>query len=74
MVRRVSVSVLRDTCIGSGNCSSVAPEIFEHDGLGIAVVRPGCEITDGTEALREAVDFCPVTAIVLSPVETPEPE
>ena len=52
----------RDLCIGCGLCASVAPEIFEMDDEGKAIV-----LVEETEdaAAQEAADACPVGAIAV---------
>ncbi|NLB23733.1 MAG: ferredoxin [Clostridium sp.] len=52
----------RDLCIGCGLCPSIAPEIFEMDDEGKAIVL--VEETDDAAA-QEAADACPVGAITV---------
>ena len=67
---KVRVAVLRDVCIGSANCSAVAPETFDHDHTGVALVLPGRDVVDDSHGLREAVALCPVGAVVVSSAGT----
>ncbi|GAA0615375.1 ferredoxin [Sporichthya brevicatena] len=50
-------------CSGHGLCLSHAPEIFEHDDAGMAVVRPGSG--NDLAAAREAEQNCPERAITV---------
>ena len=52
----------RDLCIGCGLCASIAPEIYEMDDEGKAIVL--VEETDDAAA-QEAADACPVGAITV---------
>jgi ferredoxin len=57
------VVVDRETCITSGMCTSVAPEIFQLDDEGklqILLERPPPELVDKA---KDAVLCCPVEAI-----------
>ena len=56
------VVVLRDLCIGAAPCTIVAPDAFELDDEGKAIVKEGWENTDG-KTLLEAAKSCPVNAI-----------
>ena len=55
----------RELCIGSGNCTETAVGVFElgEDGR-VIVVKEQLEDAD-LEAVEEAVDLCPVQALVL---------
>ena len=66
MVTKMNVVVRHDTCIGSANRSAVAPEIVDHDQTGVAFVRPVHDVVDETRALLDAVELCPVGAVVVS--------
>ncbi|MBU5486198.1 ferredoxin [Clostridium sp. MSJ-11] len=53
----------KDTCIGCGLCPGIAPDVFEMDDDGKAVVTVD-EVPDGSEdAAKEAEDSCPTNAI-----------
>jgi len=58
----MTVRIDRDTCIGSGNCVKVAPEVFELDDEQITSFRPDAEAPD-RERLLEAIRVCPVYAL-----------
>ena len=58
---RIHVEVDRDLCIGSGDCVSTQPDVFQLDDEGKAVViDPDAA---GTDEILEAAQNCPVTAI-----------
>jgi ferredoxin len=63
-VNRLRVEVDRDLCIGSGDCVSTTPDVFELDDEGKAVVID----PDGAGAddVIEAAQNCPVTAILIA--------
>lgn len=58
---RIRAEVDRDLCIGSGDCVATAPEVFELDEEGKAVVidPDAAPVEDVEEAARN----CPVGAI-----------
>jgi len=60
------VQIDRDACMGSGNCLLYAPDVFDLDDDGVAVVRGD---TEGHEDMvRLAAKNCPTTAIRLDGV------
>ncbi len=61
------IRVDRELCIGAASCVALAPEIFELDSEGIAIITD----PDGSavEAMMEAAKSCPTNAII---VEDPE--
>ena len=63
---RVRVLVDRDACVSAGQCTRVAPEVFDQDDEdGLVVVKqeyPGSELVPRVE---EAVRLCPARAIVM---------
>ncbi|WP_067672685.1 ferredoxin [Nocardia miyunensis] len=58
-----SVTVDRELCIGSGMCLVYAENTFAHDDQAKAVVLEGS--SDPIDAIRVAVDACPVSALRL---------
>jgi ferredoxin len=61
------VSIDADRCVGHGRCYTLAPEVFDADELGHAILR--VEDVSG-ELERHAVtgeQNCPEQAITLSP-------
>ncbi|AIJ23293.1 ferredoxin [Amycolatopsis methanolica] len=59
------IAIDRERCAGHGRCYTVAPEIFEPDDEGFAVVTrtPGGERLEN--ALAAAVRNCPERAVVV---------
>jgi len=51
-----------DICIGSSACEDICPEVFKVvDGISVVQVDP--VPAEHEDAVREAVDACPVSAI-----------
>ena len=64
------LSIDRDRCIGSGNCTFYAPATFDLDGdLKAMVVDPD---GDPPEDVRAAAEGCPVKAITV--LDGPAPD
>jgi ferredoxin len=61
-VGRLTLRIDRDLCVGFGDCIQVAPEAFELDSEGVAVVIQGAEEVE-RERLLEACRACPVDAL-----------
>ena len=62
----MKVRVIAEKCQGHGRCYALAPELFESDDLGNAVVVGDGTVAPGQEAdARLAVDNCPEFAIEL---------
>ena len=60
----MKVSVDKDLCVGHGRCYDVAPELFEDDEEGYAVVRGDGSVPPGqADAARLAVRLCPERAV-----------
>ncbi|MFF2144917.1 ferredoxin [Kitasatospora sp. NPDC058190] len=59
------ISIDRDSCIGSGQCILLAPEVFAQDDSGISYVLPDDEHRPGDPSVREAERGCPVQAIAV---------
>ncbi|QRP48060.1 ferredoxin [Amycolatopsis sp. FDAARGOS 1241] len=57
------VEIDEHTCIGSGMCASLMPELFELDG---AVARPLTDTTEPDETVLDAADSCPAMAITVT--------
>lgn len=61
----MAIRLERDWCIASGQCVMLAPEIFDQDDDGVALLR-----TDSAEAnsqgVAKAIRVCPASAISLS--------
>lgn len=55
------IVINQNTCIGCGTCASLAPGSFKIGDNGKAMsVEPS---VDSQEAIQNAIDSCPVTAI-----------
>ena len=59
-----TVRIDRHLCVGFGDCVELAPDVFELDGEGIAVVR-GEAAPVAREHLVAACQSCPVDALVV---------
>lgn len=62
------VTVNKETCIGCGLCTSVAPSVleFDDDGLVKNIYGAGAVVPAEEEAnAAEAADLCPVQAILV---------
>lgn len=60
------VEVLADRCQGHNRCFALAPELFDVDDIGTAVVRgDGSVPADLVDKARLAVANCPEYAVVL---------
>jgi ferredoxin len=63
----VKVSVDKELCVGHGRCYDVAPELFEDDEEGYAVVRGDGSVPPGqADAARLAVRLCPERAVTVT--------
>jgi ferredoxin len=63
----VKVSVGKELCVGHGRCYDVAPELFEDDEEGYAVVRGDGSVPPGqADAARLAVRLCPERAVTVT--------
>ena len=56
------VVIERDVCIGSANCTKIAPEIFVLDAQQIITFQPDALDID-RDRLLEACGVCPVDAL-----------
>jgi ferredoxin len=54
------VEIDEHTCIGSGMCAGLMPEVFALDG---AVAHTLTDEVDGDETVLDAADSCPAMAI-----------
>ena len=66
----LSISVDRDRCLGAGQCTFLAPEIFDIDDDMKVVVLDGDESDD---VIRAAAEACPNRVITLTEPTTTEP-
>ncbi|MGI9825008.1 ferredoxin [Agromyces sp. Marseille-Q5079] len=56
-----SLTVDRDRCMGSGQCTFYAPATFDLDDLSIAIVVD--DHGDQVDKIQMAIDVCPTRAI-----------
>lgn len=70
MVRRLEISVDRETCISNALCTMTAPDHFELDATNRA--RATDSPAAASERLWEAIRGCPVGAIRAVDAETGE--
>lgn len=59
-----TVVVDTDKCIGSASCVAIAPDVFDLDEDGKAVVKEGADLTQ-VQAILDAAKSCPVDAIIV---------
>ncbi len=59
-----TVTVDRNLCIGTGDCTRLAPKTFQLDNENKSIVI--AQGADSDESLMEAAQTCPVAAIVLT--------
>jgi ferredoxin len=59
----LEITINRDACMGSGNCSFWAPGVFDLDDDGIAVVLDPA--AQGEDKVILAAQGCPTQAIVV---------
>ncbi|MFH8249043.1 ferredoxin [Microbacterium sp. B2969] len=55
------LTVDRDRCMGSGQCTFYAPNTFDLDDLSIAIVTD--DHGDSDEKIQQAIDVCPTRSI-----------
>lgn len=60
---RYVIKVDVERCVGTGSCTTHAPETFDTDDAGKVVLLPG---RDSDDRIRVAADACPVRAIALA--------
>lgn len=60
---KVLVQVDHDICAGFGDCVDSAPEVFALNGDDLAIVIDPDAVD--LDALKEAAEVCPVSAILL---------
>lgn len=58
-----SIVVDREKCISAASCVAVAPEVFELDGEGKAIVKNATGNDDQT--IIDAAKACPTQAIII---------
>lgn len=77
---KYKVKVDRTLCIGAASCVAVAPQTFELDGEGKAVIKKKDgsmtsdyvnyeDINDNETSIQNAAMSCPVNAIIIMEVD-----
>ncbi|PIS40787.1 MAG: ferredoxin [Candidatus Kerfeldbacteria bacterium CG08_land_8_20_14_0_20_43_14] len=60
----IKISVDREKCISAATCIAIAPETFELDGEGKAVIKNPTGNDEAT--IIEAAKSCPTQAIIIT--------
>ncbi len=60
-----TLRILRTSCISSGSCTRVTPELLEFDDQQIVTFRDDAPGTLDRERVIEACEVCPVEALVV---------
>jgi ferredoxin len=60
----LEISIDRENCMGSGNCTFSAPGVFGLDGTGIAIVLD--TTAQPEEKIVDAARGCPTRAITIT--------
>lgn len=69
----IEINVNRERCQGYGNCVLVAPDLFDLDDDGLAVVRRAQVADDQLDAVQKAAYDCPTDSISFTKsVQPPE--
>jgi ferredoxin len=65
-INGVTVRIDRTLCIGSGNCTNLAPEIFEIDETNVVDFTDDADDAEiDRDRLEEACSICPVDALIV---------
>lgn len=64
----------KKTCVGSGTCEVVCPEVFELDAERRSGVKAGVDYEQYKEKIEDAIAMCPVAAIKWQEEDTPSTE
>ncbi len=59
----MKVNVNQDQCIGCGACAAMAGDVFEINDSGLSEVIVDEVPEESEEAVRDAIDSCPTSAI-----------
>ncbi len=62
VIDELKIRIDRETCIGTGNCMKIAPEVFEFDDERIVSFKEETGSIE-KENLIEACSVCPVSAL-----------
>ncbi|MEG0021242.1 MAG: ferredoxin [Bacilli bacterium] len=60
----MKVKVLEDTCIGCGACQAICGDVFEINDDGLAQAITTVIAADLEDSVHDAIEGCPVNAIV----------
>lgn len=60
---RPRVIVDRTLCVGTGMCTSIAPDLFELDDNGVLVLHEERITARAREEIDDAIACCPVEAL-----------
>lgn len=60
------IELIADECVGAGQCVLAAPAVFSQDEEGVAVVLDDHPDPAEHDAVREAADLCPSSALRLT--------
>lgn len=63
-VRKWTIKVDRNLCIGAASCIAVAPKAYELDDEAIAVIKETAD-QETDETLLDSAKSCPVAAIII---------
>ncbi|GAS93853.1 3Fe-4S ferredoxin [Mycolicibacterium canariasense] len=62
----MKIQINRDRCEGHGQCIAVAPDIFDLDDEGIAILLTSESVSEGLAGqAAAAAEVCPVAALML---------
>ena len=64
-IGELTVRIDRESCISSGNCIKVTPELFEFDDESIAVFAKTADSCT-REQVIDACEVCPVDALIVT--------
>ncbi|MEM7094430.1 MAG: ferredoxin [Actinomycetota bacterium] len=60
------IEINMETCLNSGQCAYMQPEIFDVDDAGVPTILVSGDLTDDQIAMaQEAADVCPSQSITL---------
>lgn len=62
-IQPTAVRVDDSRCQGHALCQRIAPEVFDCDDYGRAVVRPGADVPAHADTVSDAAESCPEQAI-----------
>ena len=62
-MKKISIKIDREQCMGTGVCVLAAPEVFDQDDDGTAILYPNFDSEKFLKQIREAAASCPTKAI-----------